>query len=53
VKKHSEEPRSMRKRGGGKDECTRAIDRLVLRELMGGIAIRDELIASLGLVCLV
>jgi len=42
VKKRSEEPRSMRKSGGGKDECTREIDRLVLRELTGGLAIRAD-----------
>jgi hypothetical protein len=51
--KRSEEPRSRRKCRGGKDGFTRAIARLVLRELMEGLAIRAELTTSLGLVRLV
>jgi hypothetical protein len=53
VKKCSEEPRSRSKCKGGKDEFTREISRLVLRELMDGLAIRAELTTSLGLVRLV
>jgi hypothetical protein len=53
VRKCSEDPRNRRKCRGGMNEFTREISLLVHYELMDRLAMRAEVKASLGLICLV